>query len=249
MNWTYYTPVNTIQSKKADFTDTDPLSNVSILQYLQSIPEKPVYESNIPKFKTNAYLKLKEYRKLPVTYHSKSDTANSIMKYLINQYGFTDVAARAFAGQVYRENRFNIKAVNKDEQNSKDGVAEYAKGKNYGSGLIQFTGDLKKKAEKLLGKKVENATLQEQLSVLEPLYTKSNPTVWNELKHTNDMERALDLTYAGLVAANYSADKINPITRQKIVDKYKKKHKELGYKVKDTWQIAADWAYNDKPSE
>jgi hypothetical protein len=30
---------------------------------------------------------------------------------------------------------------------------------------------------------------------------------------------------------------------------YKKKHKELGYKVKDTWKIAADWAYNEKPTE
>lgn len=32
-------------------------------------------------------------------------------------------------------------------------------------------------------------------------------------------------------------DKVNPIIRQKIIDRYNKRHKELGYKVKDTQPI------------
>jgi hypothetical protein len=37
---------------------------------------------------------------------------------------------------VYRENRFNINAINEDEQKNKEGIAELAKGKKYGAGLI-----------------------------------------------------------------------------------------------------------------
>lgn len=179
---------------------------------------------------------------------NKNRTADTIIQYLKNNYGFTDASAKAFAGQVYRENGFRINAINEDEKDNKNSAAISQNG-GYGAGLIQFTGDLKRKAEELLGKKVENASLQEQLSILEPLYLERNPTVWNELKTTNNLDRALDLAYAGLVAGGYSADKITDETRRKLVNKYKLTHQRLGYKnIYDTWQRAADWAKNYKTS-
>lgn len=261
--WTYYQSSERPKSKlKNDFLlDKDPLSFVNQIK-----PKE--YESSTPQNTTTtateqgsqSWFRPEAYTNLTLTTPTTpttsttnpvvttNNTANTIMSYLKNKYGFTDESARAFAGQVYRENGFRINAVNEDEKNNKNST-QISRNGGYGAGLIQFTGDLKKRAEELLGKKVEDASLQEQLSILEPLYLERNPTVWNELKTTSNLDRALDLTYAGLVAGGYSADKINEETRKKLINRYKLTHQRLGYKnIYDTWQRAADWARNNKTS-
>lgn len=236
--------------------DRDPLSFVNQVrpEKITTNPEKTTSSETLSWFKPEAYDNFTLTSAQPVqstttsTTTDKNKTADTIIQYLKNNYGFTDASAKAFAGQVYRENGFRINAINEDEKDNKNSAIISQNG-GYGAGLIQFTGDLKRKAEELLGKKIENASLQEQLSILEPLYLERNPTVWNELKTTTNLNRALDLTYAGLVAGGYSADKITDETRRKLVNKYKLTHQRLGYKnIYDTWQRAADWAKNYKTS-
>lgn len=255
--WTYYQSSERPKSKlKNDFLfDKDPLSFVNQIkpkEYESRTSQNTT--STTTEQKSQSWFKPEAYNDLILTTSTSNpvvtinNTANTIMSYLKNKYGFTDESARAFAGQVYRENGFRINAVNEDEKNNKN-LTQISRNGGYGAGLIQFTGDLKKRAEELLGKKVEDASLQEQLSILEPLYLERNPTVWNELKTTHDLDRALDLTYAGLVAGGYSADEINEETRKKLINKYKLTHQRLGYKnIYDTWQRAADWAKNYKTS-
>lgn len=251
--WTYYQSLERLESKLNNefLLDEDPLSFVNYIkpkEYESRTSQNTTEQRSQSWFKPETFIDLTLTTPTSNPVVTTNNTANTIMSYLKNKYGFTDESARAFAGQVYRENGFRINAVNEDEKKNRNST-QISRNEGYGAGLIQFTGDLKKRAEELLGKKVEDASLQEQLSILEPLYLERNPTVWNELKTTHDLDRALDLTYAGLVAGGYSADKINEETRKKLINKYKLIHQRLGYKnIYDTWQRAADWARNNKTS-
>ena len=144
-----------------------------------------------------------------------SDIKN-VMNYFVNK-GLTAEQASGFVGNFLIESNLNTSAEKQDEK--KKGY------KGYGRGIAQWSNERIKKFEKFSGKKIEDASLVEQLDF-----------VWHELNQRPELLRQLRSAKtsdesANLIYRGYeNGSNTSLATPEQLTEIYSKSWKKLGYR-------------------
>lgn len=138
------------------------------------------------------------------------------MNYFINK-GLTAEQASGFVGNFLTESNLNTSAINQ---------AEKKKGyRGYGRGIAQWSNERVKKFEEFSGKKIEDASLNEQLDFVWHELNQ-RPELLRQLKSARTSDESADLVHRGY--ENGSATSL--ATPEQLTETYSKAWKRLGYR-------------------
>lgn len=172
----------------------------------ESVIEEPIIEEPVVKQVSSKYSRMRDYV-------SNKTPLETVMNFFINK-GLSAEQAAGFAGNFLSESELSPTAINQVEK--KKGY------KGYGRGIAQWSNDRVSQFQKYIGKKIEDASLEEQLEFV--WYEVQNrPELLRQLYAAADPDTAADVVYRGF--ENGGRNKL--ATPQELTESYGESWKKL----------------------